>query len=94
MYLPHINHHSKCGKIFVCSKCEKATNGAGEVQQEVMSDKVETVKRLCYFGNRLHACGECEAAVTARTRVGWKKFRECGEIMFGKRFLLQIYKSY
>ena len=33
-----------------------------------------------------------------RTRVRWKKFRECGEILFGKRYSLQmkgkIYKSY
>ena len=43
-----------------------------------MCDKVETVKGFCYLGNRLNAGGECEAAVTARTRVGWKKFRECG----------------
>ena len=63
----------KCGKIF-CNKCEKATNGAGEVQQEVMCDEVETVKRFCYLGNRLNVNAKCEAAVTARTRMGWKKF--------------------
>ena len=38
-----------------------------------MYDEVETVKGLCYFGDRLNASGGCEAAVTARTRVGWKK---------------------
>ena len=41
------------------------------------------------------AIGGCE---TARAKVGWKNFRECGEILFGKRFSLQmkgkIYKSY
>ena len=46
----------------------------------------------------MNASGGCEAAVTARTRMGWKKFRECGEILFGKRFSLpmkgKIYKSY
>ena len=31
-------------KFFVCSKCEKATNGAQEVQPKVMCDEVETVK--------------------------------------------------
>ena len=61
------------------------TNGAGELQQEVMCDEVETVKGFCYLGNRLNASGRCEAA---RTRVGWKKFRECGEILFKKRFSL------
>ena len=73
-------------------------NGAGEVKQEVMCNEVETVKRFCYLGDRLNASGGCEAAVTAKTRVGWKKFKEWGEILFGKRFSLQmkgkIYKSY
>ena len=63
-----------------------------------MCDEVETVKGFFYLGNRLNASGRCEATITARTRVGWKKFRECGEILFGKRFFLQIkgkiYKSY
>ena len=48
------------------------------------------MKGFCYCGDRLNASGECEAAVTARTRVGWKKFKECGEIWFRKRFSLQI----
>ena len=69
-----------------------------------MCDEVETVKGFCYLGNsvyvirQLNACGRCEASVTARTRLGWKKFRECSEILFGKRFSLPIkkktYKSY
>ena len=90
--------NSKCGKIFVCSKCEKVTNGVEKVQQDVMCGKVETMKGFCNLGNRLNFSGGCEAAVTARTRMGWKKFRECGEILFGKRFSLwikgKIYKSY
>ena len=73
-------------RVFVCSKCVKATNGAGKVQQEVMCDEVETLKRFCCFGDSLNASGGCETAVTARTRLGWKKFRKCGEILFGKRF--------
>ena len=71
-------------RFFVCNMCDKAINGAGEEQQEVMCDEVETVKEFCYLGNRLNASGGCEVAVTARTRLGWKKFRECGEILFGK----------
>ena len=63
-----------------------------------MCDEVETVKGFCYFGDRLNASGGCEAAVTAKTRVRWNKFRECGEILFGKTFSLRmkgkIYKSY
>ena len=63
-----------------------------------MCNEVKTVKGFCYLGDRLNASGGCEAAVTARKKVGWKKFRECGKILFGKRFSWQmkgkIYKSY
>ena len=73
-------------------------NGAREVQQEVMCDEVKTVMGFCYLGNRLNASGGYEASVTARTRMEWKKFRECGEILFGKRFSLlmkeKVYMSY
>ena len=55
-----------------------------------MCDELETVREFCYLGDRLNASGGCEAAVTARTRVGWKKFRECDKILFGKRFFLQM----
>ena len=67
-------------------KCHKVTNGVGEVQQEMMCDEMETVKGFCYRDDRLNASGGCETAVTARTRLGLKKFRECGEILFRKRF--------
>ena len=29
----------------------------------------------------------CEAAVTAGTRCGWVKFRECGELLMARDFL-------
>ena len=34
----------------------------------------------------LNARGGSEAAVTARTRIGWIKFRECGELLYGREF--------
>ena len=50
-----------------------------------------------YYGNKLNANGGCEAAVTERTRVEWKKFRkevkECGEILFGKIFSMDKRKD-
>ena len=36
------------------------------------------------------AGGGCEAAVTARTTCGRVKFRECGELMYGRRFPLWL----
>ena len=60
-------------RFFVCSKCEKATNGA---------------KALCNLGDKLNASGGCETAVTARTRVGWKK------ILLEKDFLCRWKKIF
>ena len=31
--------------------------------------------------------GACKTAVTARTRYGWAKPRECGELLYGRRHL-------
>ena len=46
----------------------------------------------------MSAGGGCEAAITARTRCGWVKFRECCELLYDRRFPLKlkgaVYKSY
>ena len=69
-----------------------------QINEPLYACKSWKLKGFYYFGDRLNASGRREATVTARTRVGWKKFRECGEILFGKRFSLwmkgKIYKSY
>ena len=41
------------------------------------------------FG-RLNASSGCDAAVTARVRIGWVRFRECGELLLGNRFPLNM----
>ena len=38
----------------------------------------------------MNASGGCEAAVTARARIGWVKFKECAELLNSKRFLLKM----
>jgi len=47
------------------------------------------MKEFYYLGDKVNASGGCEAAVTARARFGWVKFRECGELLHGKRFSLK-----
>ena len=59
-------------------------------QEEKLCDEVETVREFTYFGGRVRASGGCEAAVTAKTRFGWVRFRECGELMYGMRFPLRL----
>ena len=59
-------------------------------REEKMCDEVEAVWEFPYFGDRLSAGGGCEAAVTARTRRGCGEFRECGELLYGRKFPLRL----
>ena len=49
--------------------------------EEELCEEVETVRDFCYLRDRVNASGGCETAVTARARIGWVKFRECGELL-------------
>ena len=64
---------------------------------EKLCDGVETVRKFTYLGDRLIATGKCETAVTARSRIGWIKFRKFSKILKCRRFLLKmkgkVYKS-
>ena len=74
---------------FVCSKCKGIMEGTVD-SIEKLCDEVEAVNGFCYLGYRLNFSGACEAAVIARVRTGWVRFRECGELLLGNRFPLKI----
>ena len=79
--------HGKCAKIvtprvakhLVCLKCNGIMKGTVD-SIEKLCDEVETVNGFCYLRDRLNSSGGCEAAVTARVRIGWVRFSECGVI--------------
>ena len=73
---------------FVRRRCTDV-GGSTEELVEVLCNEVETVKRFCYLRDRLNASAGCETAVTSRVRIGWMKFRECGELLRG-RFSLRM----
>ena len=50
-------------------------------QEEKLCDEMETVQEFTYLGDRVSAVGGCEVSVTARTRGGWLKFRECSDFV-------------
>ena len=58
--------------------------------EEKLCDDMETVQEFTYLGDTVSAGGGCEAAVTARTRCEWGTLRECGELLFGRRFPLKM----
>ena len=87
--------HKKCTKRKKLSvalaqsfKCRSLTAGTVETKEELHVG-IETLKDFCYLGDRLNASGASEAAVTA-TKIGWVKFRERGEVLYGKRFSLRL----
>ena len=51
---------------------------------------METISEFTYLGDRVSTGGGCEAAVTARTRFGWITSKECGELLYGRKFLLRL----
>ena len=67
-------------------------------QEERLFDEVKTVSEFTYLCDRISAGGGCDSAVTARTRCGWVKLRECGELLYGMRFppklKMAVHKSY
>ena len=90
---------STLAKVFFCELCVHTKEGIVEPGEEISCfDQVDLVKTFCYFGDRLNAGRGSEAAVTARTRIGWIKFRKCGELLNGRKFSLEmkgnIYQSW
>ena len=67
-------------------------------QEERLCDEVEIVWESSYLDDRVSAREGCEAVMIARTRCGCVKFRECGELLYGRMFPLRlkgsVYRSY
>ena len=68
-------------KNFVCKKCRSVVKNFKGPADEKLCDGVETVSKFTYLGGKLNATGLCETEVTARSRLGWMKFRECSKIL-------------
>ena len=83
------NVTSSFARHFVSRRCTGVGDGTEE-PEEVLCDEVETVKGFCHLGDRLNASSGCEIAVTSRVRIGWMKFRECGELLRGRKFSLRM----
>ena len=64
----------------MCGRCKRPADGSMNSVEELCKE-VETVRGFCYLGGWVNAGGGCEAAVTARARTGWVKFRECRELL-------------
>jgi len=48
------------------------------------SAKLELVDKFCYLGDMLSVDGDADAAVEARIRIGWNKFRQLVPLLSNK----------
>jgi len=59
---------------------------------------LELVDKFCYLGDMLSADGDADAAVEARIRIGWNKFRQlvpredCQARKLNKEYAMDRYK--
>ena len=48
------------------------------------SANLEVVDKFCYLGDMLSADGDVDAAVEARIRTGWNKFRQLVPLLINR----------
>ena len=64
-------------KSFICSGCLNPVTNAGCTSVDIAASTVlELVDKFCYLGDMLSVDGDADAAVEARIRIGWNKFRQ------------------
>ena len=71
---------------FRCRNCKGYLKNVDNQKGKLHND-VESLTELSYLGDRINSEGECETAVTCRTRIGWVEFRDCHDLLCRKNFL-------
>ena len=79
--------HKKCSgmkgsmykvmRSFICRGCLNHVINTGQTSVDIgASANLEVVDKFCYLGDMLSVDGDADAAVEARIRIGWNKFRQ------------------
>jgi len=79
--------HKKCSgikgsmykvmRLFICRRCSNPVISTGRSSVDIgASANLEVVDKFCYLGDMLSVEGDADAAVEARIRIGWNKFRQ------------------
>jgi len=76
---------SKVAKSFLCSGCLNLVTSACRTSVDIgASAKLEFVDKFCYLGDILSVDEDADAAVEARIRIGWDKFRQLVPLLTSK----------
>jgi len=63
-------------RSFICRGCSNPVTSTGHTSVDIgASANLELVDKFCYLGDMLSVDGDADAAVEARIRIGWNKFR-------------------
>ena len=67
----------KVMRSFICRRCSNPVISTGRSSVDIgASANLEVVDKFCYLGDMLSVEGDADAAVEARIRIGWNKFRQ------------------
>jgi len=81
----------KVAKSFICSGCLNPVTSAGRTSVDIgASAKLELVDKFSYLGDMLSVNGDADAAVEARIRIGWNKFKHLVPLLTNKDVSLII----
>ena len=72
-------------KSFICRGCLNPVTSAGCTSVDIgVSTELELVDKFCYLGDMLSVDGDADAAMEARIRIGWNKFRKLVPLLTNK----------
>ena len=72
-------------KSFICRGYLNPVTSAGGTSVDIAaSAKLELVDKFCYLDDMLSVDGDADAAVEARIRIGWNKFRQLVPLLTNK----------
>ena len=80
----------KVAKSYICSGCLNPVTSADRTSADRTSvdigasAKLELVDKVCYLGDMLSVDGDADAAMDARIRIGWNKFRQLAPLLTNK----------
>jgi len=64
-------------KSFICRGCSNHVISTGHTSVDIgASANLEVEDKFCYLGDMMSVDGDTDAAVEARIRIGWNKFRQ------------------
>ena len=67
----------KVMRSFICRSCSNPVISTGHTSVDIAaSANLEVVDKFCYLGDMLSVDGDADAALEARIRIGWNKFRQ------------------